>query len=129
METIAANIELLYEKAKNYAEINAELVKLYAIDKAADVVSSIFARLVIIVGVAMVFLFVNISLSLFLGDLLGEDYFGFLVVSGIYLIVTVILNYNRDKIIKVPITNLIIAKLLKSKSASNNSKTSQDGIL
>lgn len=129
MDTIATNIELLYDKAKNYAEINIELVKLYAIDKAADVVSSILARLVIIMGVAMVVLFVNISLSLYLGELLGSDYLGFLVVSGIYLVLTVIFSYNRDKIIKTPITNLIIAKLLKTKPRSNNSNIHPDGIV
>ncbi|MDO7172343.1 hypothetical protein [Mariniflexile sp. AS56] len=127
METIATNIELLFDKAKNYVEINIELVKLYAIDKAADVISSLMARLVIIMGVAMFILFVNISLSLYLGELLGKDYFGFLVVSGLYLLLTIFLNYNRDKIIKTRITNLVIAKLLKSKS--KKSKPNPDGIL
>ena len=126
MDTIATNIELLYEKAKDYAEINIELVKLYTIDKIADVASSILSRLVITMGVAMVVLFLSIGLSLYLGELLGKDYFGFLVVSGFYLIVTIFISLYRDKIIKTPVANLFIAKLLKKKHMLNNSKTNSN---
>lgn len=126
MDNIATNIETLYEKAKSYAEINAELIKLKAIDKTADVVSSLLARLIIILGIAMFLLFVNIALSLYLGELLGESYFGFLVVSGIYLVITIIFSVSRHKMIKVPLTNLIITKLLQDKSRANN-KTTTDG--
>ncbi|AXP79619.1 hypothetical protein CJ739_521 [Mariniflexile rhizosphaerae] len=126
MDTIATNIELLYEKAKDYAEINIELGKLYAIDKIADVASSILSRLVITMGVAMVVLFLSIGLSLYLGELLGKDYFGFLVVSGFYLIVTICISFYRDKIIKAPVANLFIEKLLKKKHMLNNSKTNSN---
>jgi len=126
MDTIATNIELLYEKAKDYVEINIELVKLYAIDKIAGVASSILSRLVITMGVAMVILFLSIGLSLYLGELLGKDYFGFLVVSGFYLIVTIFISFYRDKIIKAPVANLFIEKLLKKKHMLNNSKTNSN---
>ena len=129
MDNIATNIELLYEKAKDYAEINVELVKLQAIDKTADVVSSLLVRLIIFLGVAMFLLFVNIGLSLYLGELLGKDYLGFLLVSCIYLLVTIIVSVSREKIIKVPITNLIIMKLLKKKTRSNHIKTEAHGVL
>lgn len=127
MDNIATNIETLYEKAKSYAEINAELVKLKAIDKTADVVSSLLVRLIIVLGVAMFAFFVNIALSLYLGELLGENYLGFLVVSGIYLLITIIFSVSRDKLIKVPITNLVINKLLQTKTRSNNTNTTTDG--
>ena len=46
-----------------------------------------------------------------------------------YLLAAIILNYNRDKIIKEPLTNVVIAKLLKKKVISNHSKPNQDGSL
>lgn len=122
MESIATNIESLYEKAKDYAEINIELAKLNAVDKAADVVSSLLARLLVIMVVAIFVLFLSITLSLYLGELLGKDYFGFLAVSGLYFLLALVLHYFRDYIIKTPLTNVVIAKLLKKKSVSNNSK-------
>ncbi|MFA9188628.1 hypothetical protein AAGV33_14565 [Flavobacterium sp. FBOR7N2.3] len=129
MDTITTNIELLYKKAKEYADINIELIKLNSIDKIADVLSSLVSRIVIFMFVVMFVLLLNIALSLYLGELLGKDYLGYLVVAGIYLVLVIIINYNKDTIIKTPITNLVIAKLLKSKQKSKTSKTTQDGIL
>lgn len=127
MENVATNIELLYEKAKNYTETSIELFRLNAIDKTADVVSSLFARLILIMVVAMFTLFINIALSLFIGSLLGATYLGFLIVSGIYLILSIIIyNYN-EKLIKIPLTNLLISKLLKTKiRASNDSNENEN---
>lgn len=129
MENITTNMELLYEKAKDYAELNIELAKLNAIDKTSDVVSSLLSRILVSVGILMFFLFLNISLSLYLGDLLGKDYYGFLIVAGVYLLLTILLNVFRNVLVKVPVTNLIIAKLLKSKLKSKISKINEDGNL
>lgn len=129
METIAANIESLYEKAKSYAEVNVELAKLTAIDKTADVVSSLLARLLVIMVVALFVLFLSISLGLFLGEQLDSPYLGFLAVSGLYLVFALLFHFRRDQIVKVPLTNVIIAKLLKSKTSTNESKETQNGSL
>lgn len=129
METIAANIESLYEKAKSYAEVNVELAKLTAIDKTADVVSSLLARLLVIMVVALFVLFLSISMGLFLGEQLDSPYLGFLAVSGLYLVFALLFHFRRDQIVKVPLTNVIIAKLLKSKTSTNESKETQNGSL
>lgn len=129
MDNIATNIETLYQKAKEYTETNIELFRLNAIDKTADVVSSLFARLALVMLVAMFTLFINIALSLFIGELLNEMYLGFLIVSGFYLILAVIVFYFNDKLLKIPITNLVIAKLLKTKNKKTNSNNSEDEIL
>ena len=51
MEDKATLIESLFEKAEEYAKTNFDLFKLKAIDKSADVVSSIVAKLAIIIVV------------------------------------------------------------------------------
>jgi uncharacterized membrane protein len=79
--------------------------------------------------VAMFTLFINIALSLFIGNLLGEYYLGFLIVSGVYLILSLVIYFYSDKMIKIPLTNLVIAKLLKTKIKKNSSNTSSDEIL
>ena len=129
MDNIATNIETLYQKAKEYTETSIELLRLNAIDKTADVVSSLFARLALIMLVAMFTLFINIALSIFIGKLLNEMYLGFLIVSGFYLILAVVVFYFNDKLLKIPITNLVIAKLLKTKVKKTNSNNSEDEIL
>ena len=128
MDNIATNIDLLYQKAKEYTETSLELYKLNAIDKTADLVSSLFARLSLFTVVAMFSLFLNIALSLYLGKILGEMYLGFLIVSGIYLVLSIAIYFLSYKLIKVPVTDLIISKLLKTKAKVDNSNTTADEI-
>ena len=129
MDNIATNFEKLYDKAKEYTETSLELYRLNAIDKTADVVSSLFARLALLMVVAMFSLLINIALSLYIGKLLDEMYLGFLIVSGFYLIVAIIIFLFSDKLLKIPLTNLVIAKLLKSKVNKTNPNISNDEIL
>ena len=119
-ENMAKSVDLLYEKAKKYTETSAELLTLKAVDKSADVLSSLTAILFIAIVFAMFTLFVNIGLSLLIGSMLNEYYLGFFIVSAFYLILGVVLYIFRDKVIKLPIANLVITKLLKSKNSDSN---------
>jgi hypothetical protein len=76
--------------------------------------------------VAMFSLFLNIALSLYLGKLLGEIYLGFLIVSAIYLFLSIVIYFYSNKLIKIPLTNLVIEKLLKEKNKINNSNLTTD---
>lgn len=127
METAAKHIELLYEKVKEYTETSLELYKLNAIDITADVVSSLVSRIALVLVFSLFTLFVNIAISLLIGNLIGSYYLGFLIVSGFYLIITIFIYFFSNKFIKIPITNLVIAKLLKSRRKENiESKFGQD---
>ncbi|VXC06642.1 conserved hypothetical protein [Flavobacterium sp. 9AF] len=115
MENIATNIELLFERAQDYTKSSIELIKLNAIDKTADITASLTFRLTFGLIVAMFSLFVNIGISLYLGKLVGEMYLGFMLVSAFYLLLAVLLFIFRKNLIKTPITNLVIRKLLENK--------------
>lgn len=115
MEKVATNMELLIEKAQDYTKTSIELLKLNAIDKTADITADITFRLAFGLVVAIFSLFINISISLYIGKLIGENYLGFLIVSGFYLILAIILFIFRSNLIKTPITNLVIKKLLETK--------------
>ena len=117
METLSKHIEAVYEKAKTYTETSIELYKLNAIDTSADVASSLVLRFVMLLVVSMFTLFVNIAISLFIGKQIGDYYLGFLIVSGFYLILAFVIYLFRDKLVKTPINNMIIAKLLKDKKS------------
>ncbi|CAM4094231.1 MULTISPECIES: hypothetical protein [Flavobacterium] len=116
MEKLATNIEMLFERTQDYTNSSIELFKLNAIDKIADITASITFRLVFGLIVAMFSLFINIGISLYIGKLIGENYLGFLIVSGFYLVIAILLFIFRDRFIKIPIMNLVIKKLLESKN-------------
>jgi hypothetical protein len=115
MENIATNIELLYKKAEQYSKTSFELLQLNTIDKISDVISSLSVVISISIIVAMFTLFINIGISLYIGKLLNDYAMGFFLVSGFYFIVAIIVYLFRKTLIKIPIDNLIVSKLLKDK--------------
>lgn len=112
METFAKNKDLLFDKIEKYTETSIDLIKLNAVEKSADVLSSLTSSIVVFIIFAMFTLFVNIGVGLFIGKLLNENYLGFLIVSTFYLVVGILVYYNRHKLIKTPLSNMIIIKLL-----------------
>lgn len=117
MSNIATPIETLFEKAENYSKTSLELLKLTAIDKSADAASSLAVRLVIFMVIAIFTLVANIGAALWLGEQLGKSYYGFFAVAIFYLIVAILLYLFRNEWIKTPISNSIIASMMKQKTA------------
>jgi len=115
MSSKATTIEILFEKIEDYTRTTVELAKLKVIDTSADVASSLISRLVIAIVFAMFILLLNFGLSFWIGELLGNFYFGFFVMASLYLIVSIVLYSYKDRWIKMPVSNFIITKMLKNK--------------
>lgn len=114
----------LYEKAENYTKTSLELIKLKTVSSVADVLSTLTSKIAVGAVVAFFTLFLNIGISLWVGKLLGEYYYGFFIIALFYLIVAIIMLKTQHKIIKTPIGNMIISSILKetkkeTKSDSN----------
>lgn len=116
MNDSATPIETLFERAEDYTKTTIELFKLNAIDKSADVVSSLVSRLAVFMVVALLTIVVNIGFALWIGKLLGESYYGFFVIGGFYALVAILLHTFRHQWIKYPISNSIITQMLKEKA-------------
>ncbi len=112
MEEKATMIESLFEKAESYAKTNLDLFKLHAIDKSADVVSTIVSKLAVIIVVLLIILLLSIGLSLWIGELVGKTNYGFFIVAGFYVIIALILGYKR-RLIKSPVNDSIILQMIK----------------
>ena len=113
MENNTSTIEMLFERVEDYTRTTIDLVKLNAVDKTADVLSSLLSRLTVSIVFVMFGFLVNIGLSFWIGELVGKIYYGFFIVSSIYLVLAIVLYTVKDKILKMPISNFIIAKMLK----------------
>lgn len=113
MENIAENIELLYQKVEKYSKTSFELLQLSTIDKTSDILSSLAVVIVLSILSAMFTIFLNIGISLYLGDLLHNYVLGFIIVAVCYLLIGIIIYFFRKSLIKTPIDNLIVSKLLK----------------
>ncbi len=115
MSDNATPIETFIARAEDYGNSTIELFKLNAIDKSADVISSLVSRMAIIMAVALSILIINIGIALWIGTLLHNSFYGFFIVGGFYAIIAILLHVFRHQWIKYPISNLIITKMLKQK--------------
>ncbi len=106
-------IEPLVERVEAYGKTTIELLKLKAIEKTAVIPSlSVFKGIVLLL-ITIFVVFFNIALSLFIGEEFGKIYIGFLVVSGFYLLLAIIVYAFMHNYIKNYISNLIIKVLTK----------------
>ena len=108
-----STIETLFERAEDYTRTTVELMKLQAVDKTADVASSMVSRLTVSIVFVMFAFLVNIGLSLWIGEILGKAYYGFFIVSSFYLLISILLYLFKDPWIKMPVSNFIIVRMLK----------------
>jgi len=113
MESNAELLESLTEKALDYGKTSLRLAKLKAVSKTSDVVSSTVAQAVVVLFGFSFFLFLGIGLALWLGELLGKCFYGFLLVATTYGVIGILIHLFLHKWIKRIIGDRIIEQLLK----------------
>lgn len=113
MEKQSNSVGSLFEKAGEYLETRIELTKLKTIDSASDFAASVLTKLVFFFVLALALVIGSIGLSYWVGDLLGKTYYGFFIVTGIYLLILLLVSINKYEWIRNPLHGRIIRKMLK----------------
>ena len=109
---ITESFETLFTRAEDYGKTTIELVKLKAINISAEIASAIVTKLVILMTIFFIISCTTIGLALWIGDLLGKpSYYGFFVMSSLYIIIGLILYSFRHILIKTPISNSLITQM------------------
>jgi hypothetical protein len=90
------NVSEIIQTIKQLIEVRVTLVK----EEINDRISAIFARIFLLVLMAMaslmVLLFASISLAFYLSEKLYSPYIGFLYVSLIYILIFILLYFIRE---------------------------------
>jgi len=113
MEDKIKTIESLFEEVTEYGKTSFELLKLKALDKTTDIVSTLIPQSFVFIAVLSFMLFVNIALALWLGEILGKVFYGFIAVATLYIFLALVLHLLLHKWIKKQIRNSIIKFILK----------------
>jgi hypothetical protein len=106
-------IESLIQKATDYGKASFELVKLKALDKTTDLISSVVPLSLVIILIFSFFMFLNIGIALWLGDIMGGVSYGFFVLAGLYMFMGIIIHFFLNKWIKRVVGNYFIRRILK----------------
>jgi phosphoglycerol transferase MdoB-like AlkP superfamily enzyme len=109
-------IATLFERAENYSKTTIKLLKLNAVDKTAEIVSSLFSMLLVAMTVVLSIVIISLGFALWIGKLLGDTYYGFFIIGGFYLLVAIMLRIFREKWLKYPVSNSIIKQMMKQKA-------------
>lgn len=111
MEDKTIFIEPLFERAEAYGKTSLELIKLKALNKTTEVVSSGVSHGIVVIVISLFLIFSSIGVAIWLGDLLGKSYYGFFCVAGFYGILGVVLYFFMHKWIKKRISNSLVLQL------------------
>jgi len=106
-------VDTLFERVKEFGISYIELLKLRAIDFASEVVSSIIPDILFICFVLVVLLFLNLGLAFWLGDITGRLYIGFLMVSGFYLLLGLVLKLFMRSWFKKQVENYFVRHIFR----------------
>lgn len=107
------NIETLCQQSENFGKTTIKLWKYQTINTVSDLIASLVVFIILIIGVLFVCLFASVSLAFWLGNCLGNNYFGFILVAGLYFFLTTVIYLGRNRFMKNPVYNALIARLQK----------------
>lgn len=120
MESTIDQVENLVNKAGDLVETKVELWKLKTAGKVAEAVTSVISKIamVVLLGVALIIL--SLGVAYWIGSELNNIYYGFFIVGGFYVLAGLLILAFRDVLIKKPLSNIIIDRLIKDDSEKEN---------
>jgi len=112
MESPAHSIENLFDRIEDYGKTTLELSKLKIVESSIKITTKIISKLSVVVIISLSILIFSIGFALYLGDLLGKSYYGFMIIATTYLIGGIVLHFFLNKWLRKPIGDLIISEVL-----------------
>ncbi len=103
----------LLKSGEEFGKTSFELLKLKALDKSTGLASAIVLNVIVGIIISLFFLMGTLGIALWLGDILGKPWYGFLVVAGFYAITGLIVYFLPHKWIRKIVSNSIIKHVLK----------------
>jgi Putative Actinobacterial Holin-X, holin superfamily III len=104
-------VETIAEQLRDYVNVKIAQTKLSVAEKTSKLVSVIIAAM--IAGMVFFFavLYAGMAAAYCIGDWLNSTWLGFLIVTGIYVLLGIIIWLSKEKLIRLPVMNAIILQL------------------
>lgn len=102
------------DQIKEYFNTQFDLIRLKGVLKVSNLLAGLIAAIVVLVCSLIFFLFLVITLALYLGEEVFHSYWqGFGSVSVFILLIAVLVAVLKTKVIQPPIINILIKNLFK----------------
>jgi hypothetical protein len=113
MEDNAKLFETLLERATDYGKTSLELAKLKTLEKTSDVISTVIPHSIVFIMFASFMLFINLGLAFWIGEFLGNTFFGFFVIAAFYCLAGLAVHFLMQKRLKKRIYEYFIKQFFK----------------
>ena len=111
MEDTFAKAEDLAEHVKEYINNRIDAVKLNTAEKSSKLAATVIASVVAAMFFISFLFFASIALAFVFSRITGALWWGFLIVSGIYLLLAAFVWLLKDRILQIPIMNALVRQL------------------
>jgi hypothetical protein len=112
----------LISNIKEYANIRKELAMLTIAEKSSTAAAGVAAGSILGILALFIFFFGSLTLGFYLSEVIGNTYSGFLIITGFYLLVALIIYFTQENLIKKPIENGMIKKIFKDRNEGTYEK-------
>lgn len=112
MEQTDSIVKVLLTQAEEYGKTSFELAKLKAVQKLIPIATAFTGNLFVLLALYLFIFLLNIGIAMWLGDLLGKPYMGFIYVAAFYLLIGIILYFTAGKLLRNPVSRFIIKQTL-----------------
>lgn len=104
-------LDELLAKGEQYAESSVELAQLKAAKHIANTSGVFFTHLFVWLTLVIAIFLLSIGASIWIGESLGEYYYGFLIVAGFYFFLALVIKLFKSDLIQRPVQNFVIRNL------------------
>ena len=122
MEELKEKDNGLVSNIKEYVNIRKDLAMLTVAEKSSTAAAGAVAGGILGVLALFVVFFGSLTLGFYLSEVIGNTWAGFLIVTGIYLLLALIIFFTQENMIKKPIENSIIKKIFKERNETTYEK-------
>ncbi len=116
MDSHHGTVETIFKKIEDLTINQTEIMKLKMYNKSIDLATFLIMKTISVAIIGLFLMFINIGISLWLGDLLGKSYYGFLVVGLFYALIAIFIHGVIYKSIQMQISNVFLAKILQKEN-------------
>src|SRR4051812_44601806 len=91
------NLEGLIDNAKGYVETRIQMAKVEVLEKASNIIATLFILLILAFMLSMMLIFASLALGNYLNSLFNSTYIGFAIMALFFFILVILLVVSISK--------------------------------
>lgn len=115
MEDKELDTQDILNKVKDYIEVRKELAMLSAVEKGSQLFANLVTDGLVVLLLVLSGLFGSLALGFYLSEIIGNTYSGFLIITGFYFVLAIIIYATKDRYLEHRIISAVIKKFFRDR--------------